>query len=45
MTSCEIKCFWLNYLQCDCQSLLILVTLGCFDSYKFDYCNSLPQGS
>ena len=33
----ENKCFWLNGLSLACLSQLILVALGCYDRYKFDY--------
>jgi len=33
----ENKLFWLNYLPWDCRSLLNLLALRCFGSYKIDY--------
>jgi hypothetical protein len=41
----ENKCFRLNNLPRSARLLLILVDLGCFDRYKFDYSGSWPDGN
>jgi hypothetical protein len=33
----------IEYLPCDCQSLLIFVASGCFVSYKIDYSDEIAE--